>query len=74
MNDANDNLILAAPLQTNSPNEYGGIKHIMNLFFEYFGECDILQENLLPAFNVDVTRFKLECFAERKLSVGSIAK
>ncbi len=41
---------------TNSQNNQERIKHIINLFLEYFGECEILQENLLPVFNVGVTR------------------
>ncbi len=56
INGADNNPVLVSPLLNNDPNNFDDIKHIINLFLEIFGECEILQENLLPAFNVPVTR------------------
>lgn len=56
VNGADNNPILVSKLLNNHTNNYGVIKHIINLFLEIFGECEILQENLLPAFNVPITR------------------
>jgi len=53
---ADNRLLLTSPILTNTSRNLDLIKHVINLFLEIFGECEILQENLLPAFNVNVTR------------------
>jgi hypothetical protein len=55
-NGADSQKILVSPLLINHTNNYDYIKHVINLFLELFGECEILQENLIPTFNVQVTR------------------
>ncbi len=45
-----DSQLLTSPKLTNSKGNKNDIKHIINLFLELFGECHILQENLIPAF------------------------
>ena len=52
----NNNPIITSPLLTKRPNSMSIIKHIINLFLEIFGECEILHENLIPTFNVPITR------------------
>lgn len=54
--DANDNQILLSPILVNQPDNYQDIKHVINLFLEIFGECETLHEDLIPAFNIPVTR------------------
>ncbi|QHS55556.1 hypothetical protein GWR56_08375 [Mucilaginibacter sp. 14171R-50] len=48
--------IARSPLLNNSPGNHNMIKHTINLFLELFGECEILQDNLLPALNIPITR------------------
>ncbi|MDB5126382.1 hypothetical protein [Mucilaginibacter sp.] len=48
--------IVRSPLLNNSHGNYDNIRHTVNLFLELFGECEILQDNLLPALNVPITR------------------
>ncbi|NNU33450.1 hypothetical protein HK413_03435 [Mucilaginibacter sp. S1162] len=48
--------IARSPLLVNNVANQANIKHIINLFLELFGECELLQENLLPALNVPITR------------------
>lgn len=55
-NGADNNLLLTSPILNNVAQNMNSIKHVINLFLEIFGECEILQSNLLPAFNVQVTR------------------
>jgi hypothetical protein len=61
-NDANDELILLSPILINEPENYQKIKHVINLFLEIFGECETLYEDLIPAFNVHVTRLNWDVF------------
>jgi hypothetical protein len=63
-NGADNNPLLASPLLTKNVQNMGSIKHIINLFLEIFGECEILQENLMPAFNVQVTRLNWDIFPQ----------
>ena len=55
-NDAGNNKILVSPLFTKNANTMDDVKHAINMFLEIFGECEILLPNLMPAFNVQVTR------------------
>lgn len=55
-NGANNNPLLISPILMNNAQSMANAKHIVNMFLEIFGECEILQDNLLPAFNVQVTR------------------
>lgn len=55
-NGADNNPLILSPIQNNNPLNMERIKHVVNLFLEIFGECEVLQDNLLPAFNVQVTR------------------
>ncbi len=48
-------VVLSSAL-TLTDNNLNIIKHIINLYLECFGECDLLLENLIPAFNVPVRR------------------
>jgi len=48
--------IIRSPLLTKGVSSDTEIIHIINLFLELFGECDTLQANLVPVFNVPVTR------------------
>lgn len=41
---------------TKSEEDYESIKHIINLFLEIFGECDIIRENYEPFLYENVTR------------------
>lgn len=54
--DATGSLIISSPLLTNDAASEEKIKHIINVFLECFGECDIFTSNLLPSFNVPVTK------------------
>lgn len=56
IHDLNNNPIIVSPLLQNNPVNYEKIKHTINLFLETFGECELLQENLLPTFNIPTTR------------------
>ena len=53
---ADNTPILISPILTNNKRSLSLIKHVINLFLEIFGECEILKSDLLPAFNVHVTR------------------
>jgi len=55
-NGATGQPILVSPLQTNNSDNYTEIKHIINLFLEIFGECEILHEDLLPTFSSEIRR------------------
>lgn len=55
-NDATDNLILLSPILVNVQENYEEIKHVINLFLEIFGECETFYEDLIPTFNIPVTR------------------
>lgn len=55
-NGLNNQPILISPLLRNNDASQDANKHIINLILEIFGECEILQENLLPAFNVPTTK------------------
>jgi hypothetical protein len=63
-NGADNNPILVSHLLTKNDQNMGIIKHIINLFLELFGECEILQDNLLPAFNVPITRLNWDVFPQ----------
>jgi hypothetical protein len=53
---ADNKLILLSQVLKKEPSRMALTKHLINLFLELFGECEILQEDLLPSFNVTVTR------------------
>lgn len=55
-NGADNRPILISPILIKNDQNFATIKHIINLFLEIFGECETLQDNLLPAFNVQITR------------------
>lgn len=46
----NKEKIITSPSLINSKGNHKEIKHVINLFLELFGECYVLQENLMPAF------------------------
>lgn len=48
--DDNGEKILTSPLLENTNGNHKEIKHVINLFLEIFGECHVLQENLMSAF------------------------
>ncbi|WP_157812190.1 hypothetical protein [Polaribacter sp. ALD11] len=56
VNGANNLKIIRSPLLTKGVSADNEIIHIINLFLELFGECDTFQANLVPVFNVPVTR------------------
>lgn len=53
---ANGQNIIRSPRLTKGVTPDSEIIHVINLFLELFGECDTLQANLVPVFNVPVTR------------------
>jgi hypothetical protein len=53
---AHNQKIIRSPLLTKGVTPDATITHILNLFLELFGECDTIQSNLLPVFNVPITR------------------
>lgn len=53
---ANNQKIIRSPKFTKGVTPDNQIKHVINFFLELFGECDTIQENLLPVFNVPITR------------------
>lgn len=53
---ANNQKMIRSPLLTKGVTFDSTITHIINLFLELFGECDTVQSNLLPVFNVPITR------------------
>lgn len=55
-NDAASNPIITSPLFTKADASTSIIKHTINMFLDIFGECEILQENLVPIFNTSITR------------------
>lgn len=57
-NGGDDSPMVVSPIlvKNNDAQNLDDIKHIINLFLEIFGECEILRENLLPIFNIPVTR------------------
>ena len=48
--------IVIAPILSYQGAQLPIIRHTINLFLEFFGECDVLLENLVPVFNVPVTK------------------
>lgn len=54
--DAANNLILTSPKMINNKQNLDLNKHVINMFLEIFGECEILKVNLLPSFNINVKR------------------
>lgn len=53
---ANNQKIIRSPQLTKGVTPDREIIHVINLFLELFGECDTVQDNLLPVFNVPITR------------------
>ena len=49
-------LFLSSPLLLRNDNNRGVIKHVINLFLELFGSCEILDESLLPVLSSIPTR------------------
>ncbi|PKO95725.1 MAG: hypothetical protein CVU12_08670 [Bacteroidetes bacterium HGW-Bacteroidetes-7] len=56
VNGANNQKIIRSPQLTKGVTPDRLIIHTINLFLELFGECDTIQTNLLPVFNVTITR------------------
>lgn len=56
VNGANNQKIIRSPMLTKGVSPDSLIIHTINLFLELFGECDTIQINLLPVFNVPITR------------------
>ena len=54
--DANNQPIIRSPQLTKGVTSDLEIVHIINLFLELFGECDTIRTNLVPVFNVPITR------------------
>lgn len=52
----NGQKIIRSPQLTRGKTPDKEILHVVNLFLELFGECDTVQSNLLPVFNVPITR------------------
>lgn len=61
-NGADNNPVLVAPSLIKNGRNMSIIKHVINLFLEVFGECELLQSNLLPAFNVQLTKLNWNIF------------
>ncbi|MCB0747555.1 MAG: hypothetical protein KDC90_08830 [Ignavibacteriae bacterium] len=57
---ANNQKIIRSPRFIKDVTADSTIVHAINLFLELFSECDTLQANLLPAFNVPITRLNWE--------------
>lgn len=53
---SNNQKIIRSPLCRKGVTPDHEIIHIINLFLELFSECDTLQANLVPVFNVPITR------------------
>ncbi|WP_291077839.1 MULTISPECIES: hypothetical protein [unclassified Empedobacter] len=62
INDFNKNKIIVSRVLTNNPENYEDIKHIMNLFLEYFGEFDLIREDLQPFVFENITRLNWKIF------------
>lgn len=60
VNGANNQKIIRSPQFTRGVTPDNEIIHAINLFLELFSECDTLQANLLPVFNVPITRLNWE--------------
>ncbi|WKV11260.1 hypothetical protein [Marivirga harenae] len=60
VNGANDQKIIRSPLLTKGATQDQEIVQTINLFLELFSECDTLQANLVPVFNVPVTKLNWE--------------
>lgn len=56
VNGANNQKIIRSPQFTKGVTPENEVIHAINLFLELFSECDTLQANLVPVFNVPVTR------------------
>lgn len=56
VNVANKQKIIRSPQFTKGVTPENEIIHAINLFLELFSQCDTLQANLVPVFNVPVTR------------------
>lgn len=56
VNGANNQKIIRSPQFTKGVTPENEMIHAINLFLELFSECDTLQTNLVPVFNVPVTR------------------
>ncbi len=58
--------MLISPAISNINQNMANAKHIVNMFLEIFGECEILQDNLLPAFSIQVERLNWNIFPAGK--------
>lgn len=58
-----DKIIVSRQFIKNSMN-YEEIKHVMNLFLEYFGEFDLIRENYEPYIFENITRLNWKIFPQ----------
>lgn len=52
--------IIISKALLNDVENYGDIKHVINLFLEIFGECQLLKDDLIPPFKAEVKRLNWE--------------
>lgn len=61
-----DNIVATLTSFTYTKTEYSKIKHVINLFLELFGECEILKDNLESYSSIPVKRLNWEILPEGK--------
>lgn len=54
--NANGHKVIVSRALNNSPENHEAIRHVVNLFLELFGECEILRQNLQPVVKAPVVR------------------
>lgn len=60
----NGNKIIVSRQLTKTPENFEDIKHIMNLFLEYFGEFDLIREDYQPFVAENITRLNWKIFPQ----------
>jgi hypothetical protein len=60
----NVNKIIVSRQLTKTPENFEDIKHIMNLFLEYFGEFDLIREDYQPFVAENITRLNWKIFPQ----------
>lgn len=73
--EASGILYVVSPLLCKDESSSEDIKHVINLFLEFFGSCELLTENLLPAFaNIPTTRVNWRILPEGDYPWERLAK
>ena len=60
----NDTKMIVSREFVKEENDFNSIKHIINLFLELFGECDLIRENYQPFIPDNITRLNWKIFPQ----------